>query len=137
MIREIIRDQFFLRMPSRPATAGDTSIADDLVETLGGNADRCVGMAANMIGENVRIIAFFDDGGRIVEMFNPVLLRGDHPYQTQESCLSLEGSRPARRYQSIRVQWQTREFKSRIRSFSGFTAQIIQHELDHLEGTLI
>lgn len=136
MIREIIRDQFFLRMPSRPAAAGDIPIADDLTETLKGNADRCVGMAANMIGENVRIIAFID-GGKIIEMFNPVLLRGEKPYQTQEQCLSLDGSRPARRYQTIRVQWQTRDFKTRIRTFSGFTAQIIQHELDHLEGILI
>ena len=136
MIREIVRDQFFLHLPARPATAADAPIADDLLDTLRANADRCVGMAANMIGENVRIIAFFD-GGRLTEMFNPVILRREGPYDTEEGCLSLEGTRHARRYKAIRVRWQTRDMKPRVKAFTGFTAQIIQHEVDHLEGIII
>ena len=136
MIREIIRDQFFLRLPSRAATPADAAIADDLADTLRANAANCVGMAANMIGQNVGVIAFFD-GGRVVEMFNPVIVKREGPYDTQEGCLSLEGTRPVRRWQSIRVQWQTRDMKPRVKGFSGFTAQIIQHEVDHLEGIII
>ena len=136
MVREIIRDQFFLRMPARKAGAGDIPIADDLLDTLRANADRCVGMAANMIGENVAVIAF-SDGGRYMEMFNPVIVRRDAPYDAEEGCLSLDGTRPVRRYKSIKVQWQTRDMKPRVRTFTGFTAQIIQHEIDHLAGVVI
>ena len=136
MIREIVRDQFFLRIPSRPATAADASVADDLLDTLRANADRCVGMAANMIGEPVRVIAF-SDGGRCVEMFNPVIVKRDGPFTAEEGCLFLDGVRPVRRFRTVKVQWQTRDMKPRVRTFTGFTAQIIQHEVDHLEGTLI
>ena len=136
MVREIIRDQFFLRMPARNAGAGDIPIADDLLDTLRANADRCVGMAANMIGENVAVIAF-SDGGRYMEMFNPVIVRRDAPYDAEEGCLSLDGTRPVRRYRTIKVQWQTRDMKPRVRTFTGFTAQIIQHEIDHLAGVVI
>ena len=136
MVREIIRDQFFLRMPARKAGAGDIPIADDLLDTLRANADRCVGMAANMIGENVAVIAF-SDGGRYMEMFNPVIVRRDAPYDAEEGCLSLDGTRPVRRYRTIKVQWQTRDMKPRVRTFTGFTAQIIQHETDHLAGVVI
>jgi len=136
MVREIIRDQFFLRMPARKAGAGDIPIADDLLDTLRANADRCVGMAANMIGENVAVIAF-SDGGRYMEMFNPVIVRRDAPYDAEEGCLSLDGTRPVRRYRTIKVQWQTRDMKPRVRTFTGFTAQIIQHEIDHLAGVVI
>ena len=136
MVRDIVRDQFFLRMPSRPATAEDAPVADDLMDTLRANAERCVGMAANMIGENVRIIAV-NDNGRYLEMFNPVIVKKDGPYDTEEGCLSLDGARPARRYRSIKVQWQTRDMKPRVKAFTGFTAQIIQHEVDHLAGIII
>ena len=136
MIREIVKDQFFLRIPARPATAQDAAIADDLMDTLRANADRCVGMAANMIGESVRIIVYAD-GGRCAEMFNPVIVRRDGPFDCEEGCLSLEGTRPARRWRSIKVEWQTREMKPRARTFTGFTAQIIQHEIDHLSGIII
>ena len=136
MVREIIRDQFFLRMPARKAGAGDIPIADDLLDTRRANADRCVGMAANMIGENVAVIAF-SDGSRYMEMFNPVIVRRDAPYDAEEGCLSLDGTRPVRRYRTIKVQWQTRDMKPRVRTFTGFTAQIIQHETDHLAGVVI
>ena len=136
MIRDIVRDQFFLRLPARAATAADAAIADDLADTLRANADRCVGMAANMIGESVRIIAFCD-GGRIVEMFNPGIVKRGGPYDCEEGCLSLDGVRPARRYKSIKVQWQTRDMKPRVKTFTGFTAQIIQHEINHLSGIII
>lgn len=136
MIREIVRDEFFLQIPSRAATPDDIPVADDLRDTLRANADRCVGMAANMIGKSVRVIAFNDDG-RYAEMFNPVILKAEGPFEAEEGCLSLDGRRRAKRYRSLKVQWQTREFKPRIRTFTGFTAQIIQHEIDHLNGILI
>ena len=136
MTREIVRDQFFLRLPARPATAADAAIADDLMETLRANADRCVGMAANMIGENVAVIVF-SDNGRLTEMFNPEILRKDGPFDTEEGCLSLDGARPTRRYRSIKVRWQTRDMKPRVKVYTGFTAQIIQHEVDHLAGIVI
>ena len=136
MQRDIVRDQFFLRMPSRPAAHGDANVADDLAATLRANAERCVGMAANMIGESVRVIAFFDSK-RLVEMFNPVIVKREGPYDAEEGCLSLDGVRPVRRYKSIKVQWQTRDMKPRAKTFTGFTAQIIQHEIDHLEGIII
>ncbi|MBR0367066.1 MAG: peptide deformylase [Clostridia bacterium] len=136
MIRDIVRDQFFLRLPSRPAAAADVPVADDLMDTLRAHADCCVGMAANMIGESVRIIAF-SDNVRYVEMFNPTIVKKDGPFDCEEGCLSLDGTRPARRYKTIKVQWQTRDMKPRTKTFAGFTAQIIQHEIDHLSGIII
>ena len=136
MVRDIVRDQFFLRMPSRPATADDASIADDLMDTLRANAERCVGMAANMIGENVRII-IVNDNGRYIVMFNPAIVKKDGPYDAEEGCLSLPGTRRARRYRRITVAWQDPSFRPVTGEFEGFTAQIIQHEMDHLDGILI
>ena len=110
MIREIVRDEFFLQIPSRAATPDDIPVADDLMGTLRANAGRCVGMAANMIGKGVRVIAV-NDGGRYLEMFNPVILKSEGPYEAEEGCLSLDGTRKAKRYQTVKVQWQTRDFK--------------------------
>jgi len=136
MERSIMRDLEFLKQVSQPATAADISIADDLMETLKANAGKCVGMAANMIGESKCIIVFEDEGG-YMEMFNPKILRRSDPFEAEEGCLSLSGIRKTKRYREIKVQWQTREMKTRIRNFSGFTAQIIQHEIDHLSGIII
>ena len=136
MIQNIMRDTQFLKILSEPATAQDACVADDLMETLKANAGRCVGMAANMIGVNKCIIAF-EDAGSYMEMFNPKILRRSDPYEAEEGCLSLTGTRKAKRYREIKVQWQTRDMKMRVRNFSGFTAQIIQHEIDHLNGIII
>lgn len=136
MVREIMRDEAFLKQVSEAATAADAPIADDLLDTLRANAERCVGMAANMIGERKRIIAV-EDGGRYVEMFNPEIIKMSAPYEAEEGCLSLPGTRKTKRYGEIKLKWQTREMKPRIKNFSGFTAQIIQHEIDHLNGILI
>ncbi len=136
MVREIMRDQFFLSRPSAPATAEDLPVADDLLETLKFHREGCVGMAANMIGVSKRIIAF-DNGGEYMVMFNPVIVKKTGPYETEEGCLSLEGKRKTKRWQSVKVQYQTREFQTRLKTYTGWTAQIIQHEIDHLEGILI
>ena len=136
MIREICKDEAFLAQKAEPATAEDLSVAQDLLETLIAHKEGCVGMAANMIGQAKRIIAFEAEGG-YMEMFNPKILRRSEPYEAEEGCLSLNGTRRAKRYREIKVQWQTREMKTRIRNFSGWTAQIIQHEIDHLGGIII
>ena len=136
MVKPVMRDVEFLKLPSREATAADAFVADDLRDTLLANADRCVGMAANMIGVSVRIIVF-EFEGRPMEMFNPEILRRSDPYEAEEGCLSLTGVRKAKRWREIKVRWQTRDMKARIRTFSGFAAQIIQHEIDHLEGVII
>ena len=136
MIREIMRDTEFLKIPSEPAAAADASVADDLLDTLRANAGKCVGMAANMIGVSKRIIVFEDEKG-YAEMFNPVILKKSGSFEAEEGCLSLAGTRKTRRYREIKVQWQTRDMKTRTKNFSGFTAQIIQHEIDHLFGIII
>ncbi|MBQ8647322.1 MAG: peptide deformylase [Oscillospiraceae bacterium] len=136
MIRPIMKDPLFLAQPSEPATAADLPVAADLLETLQAHADGCVGMAANMIGVRKRIIAVDNDGEYLV-MLNPELLKCSGPYSAEEGCLSLTGTRPAKRYKSIKVRWQDLELKPRIKTFTGFTAQIIQHELDHCSGVLI
>ena len=136
MVREIIRDTFFLSLPSREATAADASVAADLKDTLVFNRERCVGLAANMIGENVRIIAFFDKG-RPEVMLNPVLLSSSGEYRTQEGCLSLDGQRETKRFVKIKVRWTSTDGKIKMGTFTDFTAQIIQHEMDHLSGILI
>lgn len=136
MVKEIVHDPIFLGRKSLPATAEDIPVADDLGDTLRANADRCVGMAANMIGVAKRIIVF-DNEGTQMEMFNPVILQKKEEYETEEGCLSLSGTRKTVRYRKIKVRWQTREFRERIMTFSGWTAQIIQHEIDHCEGILI
>ena len=136
MICEICKDEFFLRLPSREATAEDMDIAQNLLDTLEAHSDGCVGMAANMIGVSKRIIAF-DCEGTYMVMFNPVILKKERAYQTGEGCLSLSGSRRTERFQSIKVQWQNEKFQTRVKTFTGWTAQIIQHEIDHCNGILI
>ena len=136
MICEICKDEFFLRLPSREATAEDMDIARNLLDTLEAHSDGCVGMAANMIGVSKRIIAF-DCEGTYMVMFNPVILKKKGAYQTEEGCLSLSGTRQTERYQSIKVQWQNEKFQTRVKTFTGWTAQIIQHEIDHCNGILI
>ena len=137
MIRELMHDEKFLAIPSTPATQEDICIAQDLLETLIAHEDECVGMAANMIGETKRIIAFDNDGEYMV-MFNPVILKKSESYSTQESCLSLLGGpRETKRYKSIKVQYQNEKFQTRIKTFKDWTAQIIQHEVDHCDGILI
>ena len=137
MIKELVHDPLFLALESEVATKDDLHIATDLLETLIAHRDSCVGMAANMIGETKRIIAIDNDGEYMV-MINPVILKKDGRYKTQESCLSLLGGpRDTVRYKSIKVQWQTTDFKIKIKTFKDFTAQIIQHEIDHCNGVLI
>ena len=136
MIRDICKDESFLAQRAEPATMEDLAIAGDLLETLEHHKNDCVGMAANMIGVNKRIIAF-DNEGTYMVMFNPEIVRKSGPYQTEEGCLSLTGTRPARRWKSIKVRWQNEKFQERLKTFTGWTAQIIQHELDHCEGILI
>ena len=136
MVREIIHDPIFLAQKSAPAAAEDAATADDLLETLRANADRCVGMAANMIGVSKRIIVF-DADGVYAEMFNPEIIGRKEPYEAEEGCLSLDGVRKTKRYQTIKVKWQTRQMQTRIKTFTGWTAQIIQHEIDHCDGILI
>ena len=136
MIREIMKDTFFLAQPSIPATAEDIQIANDLLETLIAHKEGCVGMAANMIGVSKRIIAFENDGGYMV-MFNPEIVKCSEPFEAEESCLSLVGSRKTKRYKSIKVQYQNEKFLTRFKTFTGWTAQIIQHEIDHCNGIII
>ena len=136
MIREIMRDEIFLAQKADPATRSDLSVGRDLLDTLEANKERCVGMAANMIGVNKRIIVF-DNEGTYMLMFNPEIIKQSGPYQTEEGCLSLEGTRPAKRWQSIKVRYQNEKFQERFKTFTGWTAQIIQHEVDHCEGIII
>ena len=136
MVKEIIHDPILLAQKSKPATAEDIQIADDLLETLKANADRCVGMAANMIGVQKRIIVF-DDNGKYTEMFNSEIISGKEKFEAEEGCLSLTGTRKAKRYKTIKVKWQNRDFQYRIKNFTGWTAQIIQHEIDHCNGIII
>lgn len=136
MVREICRDILFLQRKARAATAEDKAIADDLLETLRANEERCVGMAANMIGEAVAVIAF-NNGGVYEVMYNPEIIKRDGAYNTEEGCLSLDGVRPCKRYKSIKVRYQNEKMQFRIKSYGGFAAQIIQHECDHLSGIII
>ena len=136
MIREIMRDESFLAQKAEPATLEDLPVAQDLLDTLEANKERCVGMAANMIGFNKRIIVF-DNEGTYMVMFNPEIIKRSDPYQAEEGCLSLEGTRPAKRWQSIKVRYQNEKFQERFKTFTSWTAQIIQHEVDHCEGIII
>ena len=136
MIREICRDETFLAQKAAPATADDLATAQDLLDTLTAHRDGCVGMAANMIGVCKRIIAF-DNEGTYMVMFTPVIFRQSGPYEAQEGCLSLSGVRKTKRFQTIKVQWQNEKFQTRLKTFTGWTAEIIQHEIDHCEGILI
>ena len=136
MIREICRDETFLAQKAAPATADDLATAQDLLDTLTAHKDGCVGMAANMIGVCKRIIAF-DNEGTYMVMFNPVIVKQSGAYEAQEGCLSLTGVRKTKRFQTIKVQWQNEKFQTLIKTFTGWTAEIIQHEIDHCEGILI
>ena len=136
MIREICKDETFLAQKAAPATADDLATAQDLLDTLTAHKDGCVGMAANMIGVCKRIIAF-DNEGTYMVMFNPVIVRQSGPYETQEGCLSLPGVRKTKRFQTVKVQWQNEKFQPRLKAFTGWTAEIIQHEIDHCDGILI
>lgn len=136
MIKDICRDEEFLAIVSDEATADDLGTAQDLLDTLIANKDGCVGMAANMIGISKRIIVFENDGGYTV-MLNPVIIKQSGAYDAAEGCLSLEGTRKTKRWQTIKVQWQNEKLQTRIKTFSGFTAEIIQHEIDHCNGIII
>ena len=137
MIKPVVHDPFFLGLKSEPATKEDVQVAQDLLDTLIANQAGCVGMAANMIGVRKRIIVV-DNGGTYLTMFNPEIIKKTGPYDTEEGCLSLLGGpRPCKRYQTIQVRWQTKEFKTCTRMFTGWTAQIIQHEVDDCDGVLI
>ena len=136
MIREICKDEAFLTQQSEAAGPADLSAAQDLLDTLAAHKDGCVGMAANMIGVKKRIIAF-DNEGTYAVMFNPVIVKQTGPYEAEEGCLSLAGVRKAKRFQTIKVQWQNEKFQTRLKTFTGWTAEIIQHEIDHCSGVLI
>ena len=136
MIRDIIKDPVFLSQKSVPATAEDLSVAQDLLETLVAHRHGCVGMAANMIGAAKRIIVF-DNEGSCMTMFNPEIVKCAEPYETEEGCLSLAGLRKTKRYRTIKVRYQNERMQVRLQTFTGFTAQIIQHEIDHCNGVLI
>ena len=136
MIQEIIKDEAFLSRISTPATHEDLSAGQDLLETLEANKSGCVGLAANMIGVLKNIIAI-DDGGKYTLLYNPKILKSSQPYSTEEGCLSLVGVRPSKRFQIIKVEYQNEKFQKRIKNFTGFTAQIIQHEIDHCNGIII
>lgn len=137
MVKELIHDPLRLGQKSTPAAKADVGVGIDLLDTLKAHKADCVGMAANMIGVQKRIIAF-DNGGVYMVMFNPVILQKSEPYDTEEGCVSLLGGpRPCKRFKTVRVQWQDGAFKSHIATFTGWPAQIIQHEVDHCNGILI
>lgn len=136
MIRVVCRDEVFLAQKAEPATPADLAVAQDLLDTLAAHKDSCVGMAANMIGVNKRIIAFDNEGSYMV-MFNPEIIKQSEPYEAEEGCLSLTGMRKTKRWKSIKVQYQNEHFQTRFKTFTGWTAQIIQHEIDHCEGIVI
>ena len=136
MVQPIIRDIFFLRQPSDPATPADLPIGKDLQDTLAANRDRCVGMAANMIGVKKRII-IVNMGPVDVVMYNPVIIKKNLPFETEEGCLSLDGVRKTTRYKNIELEYLDSGWKKHRQRFAGWTAQIIQHEMDHLSGIII
>ncbi len=136
MVREIMKDEVFLAEASEKAAAEDAEIARDLLETLEAHKAGCVGMAANMIGVRKRIIAFDNEGSYMV-MFNPEIVKKSGAYEAEEGCLSLTGTRKTRRWQSIKVQYQNEKMQTRLKTFTGWTAQIIQHEIDHCNGIII
>ena len=137
MIKEIVHDPIMLGRRSEMATKEDLPVAQDLLDTLTAHRESCVGMAANMIGVCKRIIVF-DNNGEYMTMLNPVILKQTDAYETEEGCLSLLGDpRKCKRYHTIKVQWQTTGFQTRVKNFTGWTAQIIQHEIDHCNGVLI
>ena len=136
MVKPIVRDTFFLSQKSAPAGPEDLPAARDLADTLAAHREGCAGMAANMIGVARRVIAVWD-GDEVLLMFNPEIVKASGPYRTEEGCLSLDGVRPAKRYKTIKVRWQDGAFRPKLRTFTGFAAEVIQHECDHLDGVVI
>ena len=136
MIREIVKDEEFLTQKSEPATEADRQIAQDLLDTLEANKKGCVGLAANMIGELKNIIVFYNNSVATV-MFNPKIIKSSGKYKVEEGCLSLEGRRMTSRFETIQVKYKDMDFKTQVRSYSGFPAEIIQHEIDHCMGKII
>ena len=136
MVRDICKDEGFLAQKAQPATLDDLDTSRDLLDTLIAHKMGCVGMAANMIGVNKHIIAF-DNEGTYMVMLNPVIVKRSGPYEAEEGCLSLTGTRKTKRFQTIKVQWQNEKLQTRLKTFTGWTAEIIQHEIDHCEGILI
>lgn len=136
MVKEINKDIILLSQQSQPTTDSDMSIAENLLDTLKANSERCVGMAANMIGELKNIIAVNDNGSYLV-MYDPQIIKADKPYDTQEGCLSLDGVRNTKRYKKIKVRYLDSSRRLKIKTFEGYTAQIIQHEIDHCNGIII
>ena len=136
MIKEIVRDPIFLQIKSEPASEADLQTARDLLDTLEEHKDGCVGMAANMIGVSKRIIAF-DDNGRHTVMFNTEIVKSSGAYEAEEGCLSLSGTRRTKRFRSIKVSYLNEKMLPRVKTYTGFTAQIIQHEIDHCNGVLV
>ncbi|MCR5761676.1 MAG: peptide deformylase [Sphaerochaetaceae bacterium] len=138
MVREIMHDEKFLSVPSTDCTEEDKFLYDDLMDTLKEYSNRCVGMAANMIGFQKNAIIFREEDGSYTVMFNPqIVSTSEESYTTEEGCLSLEGQRKTRRYKSIEVMFLNKNFRQKIRTLEGFTAQIVQHEIDHTQGRLI
>ena len=136
MVRQIVRDVVFLARKSQDAGLENVSVAQDLAETLQAHKEGCVGLAANMIGVSKRIIAFYD-GMKIEVMFNPEVIKCDGAFETEEGCLSLDGVRKTKRWKSIKVKYQNEKMQIRMKSYTGWTAQIIQHEIDHCNGIII
>lgn len=136
MERPIVRDPIFLAQKSARAAADDLDVARDLLDTLRAHRDGCVGMAANMIGVAKRIIVF-DNEGEYMTMLNPEIVKGSQPYEAEEGCLSLAGTRKAKRFRSVKVRYQNEAMQERFKTFTGFPAQIVQHEIDHCNGILI
>ena len=136
MVKELIHDPIFLARKSEPATRDDLAVAQDLLDTLTAHKEGCVGMAANMIGVAKRIIAF-DNNGSYMLMYNPRIIKSSDRYEVEEGCLSLPGQRKTFRWRSIKVEYQNEQFQTRLKTFTGYTAQIIQHEIDHCDGILI
>ena len=136
MIRPVMKDPIFLGRKSEKATKEDLSVGEDLLDTLRANAAGCVGMAANMIGVLKRVIVF-DDNGKYTVMFNPEIVKCSGPYTAEEGCLSLSGKREAKRFHSIKVRYENENFEVRFKTYTDWTAQIIQHEIDHCNGILI
>ena len=136
MVRPICKDEMFLSQKAKPTEESDLPVAGDLLETLMAHHEECVGMAANMIGVNRCIIAFQDGAGYTV-MLNPKILQKSRAYETEEGCLSLTGVRPVKRWKKIKVRWQNEKLEIRIKTYTGWTAEIIQHEIGHCEGILI
>lgn len=136
MVKQVVRDVLFLKQKSEPATKADAQVITDLIDTLKANEEHCVGMAANMIGVKKKIIVF-SIGIAIVPMVNPVITKKSKQYETEEGCLSLTGVRKTTRYENIEVKYEDQNFKKQKSTFKGFSAQIIQHEIDHCEGIII